>query len=245
MPHASTDFIDAAAFALPVELGRRLEQEQQQINTFPAFANKAHVAFTEWLFIGHRPGTPNFTNMAGAIDTAGFLNMLMRHADIVPISDMTGLMEFGGIWKKRGQVYGAPGYYALRMYSTAHATHPVAVQTDSGTYSVQHGVTRLPDIADVPYLDVVAALNDTGDALTLFCVNRSLNTDIPANVTVSGFTASRAAQVQTLRAGSADEGNDEDETDRVVPVQTQESTRAGGLRHVFPHESVTVITLHK
>lgn len=245
MPHASTDFIDAAAFALPVELGRKLEQEQQQINTIPAFTNKAHIAFTEWLFIGERPGTPNFTNMGGAVDTAGFLNMLMRHADIAPVSDMTGIMEFAGIWKKRGQVYAAPGYYALRMYSTAHATRPVIVQTESGSYSVQHGVSRLPQIANVPYLDVVAALNDEGNILTLFCVNRSLNTDIPANVTVRGFSAKGAAQVQTLRAGSLDEGNDEDEPGRVIPAQTQETLKKDGLRHIFPHESVTVITLRR
>lgn len=244
-PHASADFIDAAAFALPVELGRKLEQEQQQINTVPAFANKAHIAFTEWLFIGHRPGTPNFTNMGGAIDTAGFLNMLMRHADIVPISDMTGIMEFAGIWKKRSQVYAAPGYYALRMYSTAHASRPVAVQTDSGSYSVQRGVSRLPNIAAVPYLDVVAALNDAGDRLTLFCVNRSLTTDIPAEVTVAGFSADGETEIQTLRAGSLDEGNDEDEPDRVVPIQTHTTPDHGRLRHVFPRESVTVITLYK
>lgn len=244
-PHASTDFIDAAAFALPVELGRKLEQEQQQINSVPAFANKAHIAFTEWLFIGSRPGTPNFTNMGGAVDTAGFLNMLMRHADIVPISDMTGIMEFAGIWKKRGQVFAAPGYYALRMYSTAHAARPVAVETESGSYSVQHGVSRLPDIADVPYLDVVAALNESGDTLTLFCVNRSLHTDIPADIAVRGFSAGREAQVDTLRAGSLDEGNDEDEPDRVIPERTQEATKNGRLQHVFPHESVTVVTLHK
>jgi alpha-N-arabinofuranosidase len=244
-PHASTDFIDAAAFALPVELGRQLEQEQQQIDTFPAFANKAHIAFTEWLFVGHRPGTPNFSNMGGAVDTAGFLNMLMRHAGIVPISDMTGLMEFAGIWKKHGQVYAAPGYYVLRMYSTAHASRPVAVETESGSYAVQHGVSRLPKIAGVPYLDVVAALNDAGDTLTLFCVNRSLTTDIPANVEVAGFSAGGEAQVKTLRAGSLDEGNDEDEPDRVIPVKTQESMKNGRLRHVFPHESVTVIMLHR
>jgi alpha-N-arabinofuranosidase len=244
-PHASTDFINEAAFALPVELGRKLETEQQQINTFPAFANKAHIAFTEWLFIGHRPGTPNFTNMGGAIDTAGFLNMLMRHADIVPISDMTGIMEFAGIWKKQGQVYAAPGYWALQMYSTAHANRPVMVETASGSYSVEHGVSRLPQIADVPYLDVVAALNESGDKLTLFCVNRSLNTDIPANVAVSGFSASGEAQVQTLRAGSVGEGNDEDDPERVIPVKTQEAMKDGGLRHMFPHESVTVITLNK
>lgn len=243
--HPATDFIAAAAFALPVELGRKLEQEQKQIDRFPAFANKAHIAFTEWLFIGNRPGTPTFTNLGGAIDTAGFLNMLMRHADNVPISDMTGIMEFAGIWKKRSQVYAAPGYYALRMYSTAHASRPVAVDVDSGSYSVQHGVSRLPEIADVPYLDVVAALDDAGDTLTLFCVNRSLTTDIPTDIRIDGFAAAEQAEVQTLRANSLGEANDEDQPNRMVPVRTAELVGASGVRHVFPHESVTVITLHR
>lgn len=245
LAHASTDFIDAAAFALPVELGRRLEAEQQQIDSFPAFAHQAHIAFTEWLFIGNRPGTPSFTNMGGAVDTAGFLNMLMRHAAIVPVSDMTGIMEFAGIWKKRGQVYAAPGYWALRMYSTAHASRPVAVETQSGSYSVEHGVGRLPDISNVPYLDVVAALNDAGDRLTLFCVNRSLDTDIPAQIRIDGFAADGNAEVETLRADNIDEGNDEDNPDLVIPGQTSEAVSGGALRHVFPRESVTVLTLSR
>ena len=99
---------------------------------------------------------------------AGFFNMLMRNADIVPISDMTGIIEFAGIWKKRGQVYAASAYYAFRMYSNADATRPVAVETHSGLYDVHQGVTRLPEIEGVPYLDVVAAFNDTWDPPTFF-----------------------------------------------------------------------------
>jgi alpha-L-arabinofuranosidase len=243
--NASTDFINSAAFALPIELGRKLQDEQTEINQYPAFAEKAHVAFTEWLFIGHRPGTPNFTNMGGAIDTAGFFNMLMRNSSVVPISDMTGIMEFAGIWKKRGQVFGAPGYYVFKMYSTAHATRPVAVQTESGSYSVQHGVTRLADISDVPYLDVVAALNDSGSSLTLFCVNRSLETDISADIQVDRFGAMDTTDIQTLKSNSIADVNDEDDPDRVVPVRTEGNVQGGKLRHIFPHGSVTVITFHK
>ena len=245
LPHPSTDFIDSAAFALPLELGRKLDDEQDQINKYPAFAGKAHIAFTEWLFIGSRPGTPNFTNMGGAIDTAGFFNMLMRHTSIVPVSDMTGIMDFAGIWKDRSQVFGAPGYYAFKMYAGAHPAQPVAVTTDSGSYSVQHGVTRLPDIANVPYLDVVAALDKSGSTLTLFCVNRSLNTDIPANIDIAHFAAADRAAIQTLRSNSVSDVNDADDPLRVIPVQTVETLHAGALHHVFPHESVTVITLHK
>lgn len=244
-PHASTDFITAAAFALPVELGRKLHDEQDQINQYPGFAKKAHVAFTEWLFIGDRPGTPSFNNMGGAIDTAGFFNMLMRNHSVVPISDMTGIMEFAGIWKRRGQVFGAPGYYVFKMYSTAHATRPVSVETDGGSYSVQHGVTRLPEISNVPYLDVVAALDDSGDTLTLFCVNRSLDTDIPADIQVDHFASGESADIQTLKASSIADGNDEDNPYRVAPVRTVGKMDSGKLHHIFPHESVTVITVHR
>jgi alpha-N-arabinofuranosidase len=244
LAHPSTDFMTQAAFALPVELGRKLRADQQQIDEHPAFAHRAHVAFTEWLFIGNRAGVPSFRNMGGAVDTAGFFNMVMRNADVVPISDMTGIMEFAGIWKNHSQVYGAPAYYAFRMYSTAHPAAPVEAVSDGGSYSVKNGVARLPEIEDVPYLDVTAALDASKKTLSLFCVNRSLNIDIPADIAIRNFAGSATAAVQTLRGGSISDENDDDEPERVVPVLNQEQLSHGHMQHIFPHESVTVITLH-
>ena len=245
MPHATADFIAQAAFSLPVGLEQKLKSQLEQIDQNPAFAGKAHIAFTEWLFIGRQPGTPTFTNMGGAIDTAGFFNMLMRNSSIVPISNMTGIMEFAGIWKKRSQVYAAPGYYVFRMYSTAHPNRLIKVHTESGRYSVQRGVGRLPDIADVPYLDVVGALNEKMDTLTLFCVNRSLDTDIPAAIQLAGFTAGSDAQIQTLEGSSIDDTNNEDDPEHVIPMRTGAHLTTNSLRHVFPHESVTVLVFHR
>jgi alpha-N-arabinofuranosidase len=244
LPHPSIDFMTQAAFALPVELGRKLRADQQQIDEHADFAHRAHVAFTEWLFIGNRAGVPSFRNMGGAIDTAGFFNMVMRNADIVPISDMTGIMEFAGIWKAHSQVYAAPGYYAFRMYSTAHPTTPVEATSDAGAYSVKNGVGRLPNIESVPFLDVTAALDPSKKTLSLFCVNRSLQVDIPADIVIRDFAATSNVEVQTLGGASISDENDEDEPERVVPVMTQEHSTRGKLSHVFPHESVTVITLH-
>jgi alpha-N-arabinofuranosidase len=244
LPHASTDFMTQAAFALPVELGRKLREDQQQIDEHPAFAHRAHVAFTEWLFIGNRDGVPSFRNMGGAVDTAGFFNMLMRNADVGPVSDMTGIMEFAGVWKSRGQVYGTPGYYAFRMYSTAYPALPIEVVADAGSYSVKNGVTRLPDIDNVPYLDVTAALDASKNTLSLFCVNRSLDVDIPADIAIREFAATGNADVQTLRSASISDENDDDRPQRVAPVQNQERLSKGHMEHIFPHESVTVIRLH-
>lgn len=239
------DFVTEAALALPVELGRRVRQAQNQINATPGYGGKAHIAFTEWLFIGERTNAPSFSNMGGALDAAGFLNMLLRNADVVPISDMTGIMEFGGIWKKRSQVYGTPAYYAFRMYAGADVAKTVSVTADSGLYSVQHGVRRLPDIESVPYLDVTAGLSADGKSLTLFCVNRSVTTDIPAEVRLHDFSAARKANVRVLSSSSLADSNNEDIPDHVVPVESVESIPPAGWKHVFPHASLTVIVLKR
>ena len=245
LKNPSPEFVASAALALPVELENRLRQEQGQINATPGYDGKAHLAFTEWLFIGEHHDAPSFTNAGGAVITGGFLNMLLRSFDIVPISDMTGIMEFAGIWKKRSQVYGTPSYYAFKLFAGADIAHTVSVKTDAGSYSVSHGVNRLPEIASVPYLDVVAALSQDGETLTLFCVNRSLNTDILANIKLSDFASTQTATVHTLSAHNLTDANDELSPNRIKPVESVEPVQPEGWTHTFPHASVTVISLNR
>ncbi len=244
MKNPTAESISEAAFALPVELERRLRKAQEQIDATHGYKDKAHIAFTEWLFIGRRPGAPNFTDMGGAVVTGGFLNMLMRNSAVVPISDMTGIMEFAGIWKKRSQVYATPAYYAFQIYAGADAANPVAVTTHAGSYSVEHGVQRLPQIADVPYLDVVAARSHDGKSITLFCVNRSVTTDIATSIRLHDFAGAGSAQVQVLRSAALADANDEISPRRVVPGTSEENVPSGEWVHTFPHASVTVITIH-
>ncbi|MDQ2775765.1 MAG: hypothetical protein M3Y57_12730 [Acidobacteriota bacterium] len=241
----SPDEFARDAFALPVELGRRLQAMQGQIDESPHFKDKAHIAFTEWLFAaGHAGNAPEYDNMGGAIAAGGFFNMLLQNANVVPISDMTGIVEFAGIWKKRSLVYAAPSYYAFRMYSTADIKTPIAVDNTSGTYDVHGGITRLPDIANVPYLDVVAALNQAGDKLTIFCVNRHLTEDIPADIHLNGFDAIEPAAVQTLGAPSIYDVNDELHPRAIVPSTSTAEVAQSHVHFTFRHESITRIELH-
>jgi alpha-N-arabinofuranosidase len=246
--NSTPDSIAQATFALPVELGRRLRAMQSQIDNTD-FRDKAHIAFTEWLFVccdgSGTADAPRYDNMGGAIGTAGFFNMLLENADIVPISDMTGIIEFAGIWKKRGRVYGTPAYYTFRLYSTAEADVPVAVQNDSGHYDVHRGVTRLPEIPNVPYLDVVAALNNAGDRLTIFCVNRHLTEDIPAVISVAGFRPQTGGTVESIYASSIYEANDEVRPDLIKPVESTVAVAHSQVHYTFRHESVTRIELRR
>jgi alpha-N-arabinofuranosidase len=158
---------------------------------------------------------------------------------------MTGIMEFAGIWKKRSQVFGTPSYYAFKMYAGTDIAKAVPAIAKSGTYSVEHGVNRLPQIASVPYLDVAAATSSDGKTLTLFCVNRSIATDIPAKIVLHDFAAAHDAKVNVLSSSSLADSNDEVSPDKVQPTERRETIGSEGWTHVFPHGSVTVISLKR
>jgi len=241
----SPDFISQADFALPVGLERKLREMTEQIQANPQARDKVRIAFTEWLFWAGHDNVPRYDNMGGAICSAGFLNMLMRVADIVPVSDMTGIMEFGGIWKKRGRVFGTPSYWAFRMYSNAAASQLVETQTQVNQYDVEQGSVRLASIPNVPYLDVVAGRNDAKDKLTLFCVNRHLTQDIAAHISIAGFAPVPEGSAHTLFASSIYEKNDEAHPEAVIPHESSVRARGGKLNYIFPHESITVIELHR
>jgi len=245
LKNPSPEFVAEAAFALPVELEKLLRQVQGQIDGTPGYNGKVRIAFTEWLFAGEHRNAPSFTNIGGAIVTGGVLNMLLRSSDIAPVSDMTGIMEFAGIWKKRSQVFATPAYYVFKMYANADITNPVAVTANAGSYSVAKGVNRLAEIASAPYLDVAAAMSLDGKTLTLFCVNRSLTADIPASIHLHEFSAVKTATVHELSASSIADGNDEVFPTRVKPVDSVEAVQPEGWTHAFPHASVTVIALHR
>ena len=242
MHNSTAEFRTMASLALPIGLGKQMHAIHDQIQQSP---HRDHVktAFTEWLMISRSRTGLNFTNMGGALFAGGFLNMIVRDSDIVPISDMTGIMEFGGIWKKRGQVYGAPAYWVLREYANAQPRTLLNVKSNSPEYSVAKGVNRLPEITDVPYLDVTAAESEGGKSLVLFCVNRYLTRSLTASFDLASLgVKGKSAKVTTLAADSILAENDEEDPNRVKPV-TQTEAVHGAFTHKFPNASVTVIEI--
>lgn len=241
LPHAYSDFRTLAALALPWGLAERMHAIKQQAAA--AGHNDVNVAFTEWLMISDSHAGPNFSNMGGALFAGGFLNMVMRNSDVVSISDMTGILEFGGIWKKRQQVYGAPAYWVLRTYANAEPNLLLSVDSDSPTYSVSKGVTRLPEIANVPYLDVVAAESRDRSKLLMLCVNRHLTRALSAKIDLGSLElASGSARITSITGENILTENDEENPQRVVPA-THTHSLTGGLTYSFPNASVTVIEI--
>ncbi len=241
LAHASDEFRTMASLALPWGLADRMRSIRQQ--AMEAGRPSVKVAFTEWLMVSRNHTGPHFTNMGGALFAAGFLNMAMRNSDVVAISDMTGVMEFGGIWKKREQVYGAPAYWALREYANTNPHYLLTVETDSPTYSVAKGITRLAEIAAVPYLDIAAAESADHAKLFLFCVNRHLTRAMNAQVDLSRFPANKGSiDITTLQAENILAENDEEDPRHIVPMTKTIPVRSE-LHYSFPAASVTILAV--
>jgi alpha-N-arabinofuranosidase len=249
-PDATPEFVAEAMFAMPVGIERMMREMKQQIDADPRMKN-VKLALTENLFRAPftasppdypAPRIPEYRNMGGAIYAAGMLNALIRAADIAPISDLTGAVEFGRLWEKRGITYGVPTYWALRMYSNADVANLLDTRVDVAHYDVKDGSPRVPNVPEVPYLDIVAVGNRAGDAVTLFAVNRSLDRDIAASVALSGFTLHSAAG-KVLVAQDIYVGNDDAQPEAVVPKDFREAASGSAFSHTFPRASVTVIEL--
>ena len=242
--NADREFTARATFALPIEVERRLHKMHEQFQS-SAGSGSVETAFTEWLFWASSDTSPRYDNMGGAVASGGFLNMLLRTSDIVPIADMTGIVEFGGIWKKRSQVFGTPAYWVFRMYSTADAATMLDASISGETYNVAQGQTRFPSIENVPYLDVVATLDESGQKLTLFCVNRDLNRDLRADISISNFPVSANGVTQTISADSIYAKNDDAHPDLVHPHEGVVAISGNRLSYDFTRASVTTIELRR
>ena len=246
---ATPDFTAAAAYALPYAVGPYFDKVEAQIDEHPDLRGKVHLAVTEWLFNSKGYGERNFTdespswmNEGGAVMAAGFLNTLLRHSSEVKIADMTGLMEFAGIWKKREQVYAVPAYYVFKMYTAVKGDTILPVTTDSGTYDVRNGIRPLGDVEAIPYIDVVATLSPDAKTVTLLCVNRSLNQDVPVQFDLSDRHAIAPSNALQIHAENRYEQNDEVEPEHIVPVPaTIQASPTGMLAITLPRESVTVL----
>lgn len=246
---ATPDFTAAAAYALPYAVGPYFDKDQAQVDAHSELRGKVRFAVTEWLFNSRGYGERNFTdespswmNAGGAVMAAGFLNTVLRHANEINITDMTGMMEFAGIWKRREQVYAVPAYYVFKLYTAVKGDTVLPVTSDSGSYDVAGGIRPLDDVKNIPYIDVVATRSADGNTVTLLCVNRSLNQDVPTEFDLGTLHVAGAIQAEQIGAGSRYERNDEVEPEHIVPLPiTLTAPMAGPLRITLPHESVTVL----
>jgi alpha-N-arabinofuranosidase len=238
---ADRDTVIAADLALPVGVGRAIGGIRRQIEADPGTRGHVKLAYTEWMFRSP-PGAhlPDFDNMGGAVIAAAWLNMLARNADWIPIANMTGLMEFGGIHKRHGRTYVTPQFWSLYLFSKYAGDTVIGTETRVGQYDVHGGVPFAPEIPGVPYLDVLGTVGAASGDVSLFVVNRNPKEPQPASIRLKGFRAKSSVHVFTLAAPSLLARNDEEHQAAVQPVESRETLEGDTLRHTLPAASLTL-----
>ena len=131
----------------------------------------------------------------------------------------------------------------MRTYASTHPHSLLAVASDSPTYTIAKGITRLPEIADVPYLDIVAAESEDRTKVILLCVNRNLNRPEKANIDLRSLGVAKGDANVTIIAGdNILSENDERDPRRITP-QSHTLHFVGDLNYTFPNASVVVIEI--
>lgn len=181
---------------------------------------KTRIAPNEWGIIivgnsGDWTKGPNHDVLAGAVFNALTLNAFLRHSDWVTLANMTAFMHGGGIKKPSGVVIVDPQYYTQQLYAMAAPRFPIETHwSGPGRDVPQRGF--LPAVANVPDVDVAAALSADRRRLTAFVVNRSLDQTRPIKFSIAGFR-SDAASATILSAPDAQARNTWEKPDTVAP----------------------------
>lgn len=244
-PQADDAFTHRADFAVPVGVGRKLDEMRQRFDQDARTRGRVKLAFTEWQFWSPRPEDPRFTNLGGAVNAAAFFNMLARRADFVPISNMSNLIHFAGIHRQRGRTFITPSYHVLRLYREAMNGSPVHMRVHAPGYDVREGNRRIPDIPNVPYLDALAVLSSDGDRVRVYLVNRNFAASLPVSIRFRGFAARGGSRLQQLSAERFDAANTPEDPSRVRVAESSLNSTGENLRLALPAHSLSVIEFRR
>ncbi len=204
---------------------------------------QTRIAPDEWGLIIIGPGWekgPNHNVLAGAIFNALTLNAFMRHSDWVTLANMTALMHGGGIKKPNGVVIVDPQYYTQQLYAAAQPRWMVQTRW-SGPGRDVPGRGFLPGVANVPDVDVAAALSPDRRRLTAFVVNRSLTQTRKVRFSLEGFK-SNTVSATILTAADAQAGNTWEKPDTVAPQPFTLPGAQSNSAITLPPHSLVVFT---
>lgn len=240
-----------SVMAFPTFLGERLLPDvARSIASVEGAGAHTRLAVTEWgLIVGGAKWreSPNAETLSGAIFNALTLNALLRNSDWVTLANVTGLLHGGGIKKRQGVVTVDPQYWTQLLYTIEHPHTPVETTT-TGPGSDVPARGFLPAVANVPDVDVFAALSDDPKKLVVFAINRHPTEARPLQLDVDGFDATTIPAF-VLTAPDLQAGNSLTNPDAVAPQPfptPPNSLRPSTHGHfVLPPHSLVVFTLYR
>lgn len=221
-------------------LARLVCREKKLTKTIP-------LAWDEWGVWGNTPGVDpdqlRYT-VKHALMTAGYLNALLRCADIVAIANYAQIVNvLAPIFTSPEGMFRQTVYWPLALYRrlAGHQSLHALVRCDG--YRAQYTFRTWQVDEQVPYLDVSAALAPDQRTLTICVVNRHPDVAVPTELRIIGAQVKETCTAEELTGPSIEATNSFEQPDLVTVQQRAWTADATHPVYTFPAHSMTLLTL--
>jgi alpha-N-arabinofuranosidase len=177
--------------------------------------------------------------MEDALVVGSMLITLLRHADRVKVACLAQLVN---VIAPIMTIKGGPCWRQSIYHPFAHASlYGRGIALNLNIHSPTYNDLEYDA---VPYLDAVAVWNQDGEELTVFAVNRDLQSALPVEGDMRGFNNYRVIEHLTLTHPNLKASNSADKPDEVAPRKNGDAQiDSGTLKAALPKASWNVIRL--
>lgn len=183
-------------------------------------------------------------NLEDALVVAGFLNAIIRNADVVKIANMAQLVNvIAPIFTSEDDMFRQTIYFPLQLFANNAFGTSLDVFVDSETYDTEEFFVGLGESTtqqkDVPYLDVSATHN--GDEVVICVVNRHRDEAITTDILAQ--SGEFRGNFEVYEVNGPDIKTQNDFGAEPVSIQKKDDIRARGTKmtYSFPPHSFTLI----
>jgi alpha-N-arabinofuranosidase len=257
-----------AMVAFP-EITRHIVNETAElIHSHPKHQN-VKLAITEYATMYYpntiRKGLPMEHTLESAVANAANLNEYIRQASLIEIGSYSDLVngwlagcirvgdhyadQYRGKqsgWSGKSQtVYGTPTYHVMKLYANRDIARTVTTAVDCATFNIPEKNNRIGvNLKELPVLDVVSCLSESGDTLTLFAVNRGLES-IQAEIVIDSFEMSQDVAVWEISGEDYEAINSVFEPNHIIGRQSSTRIEQGKLSYNLNAHSVYVLEMKR
>jgi alpha-N-arabinofuranosidase len=190
-------------------------------------------------------------SMKDALAFGGACISLLNHADRVKAACLAQLVNAIApiMTETGGPAWRQTIFFPFADFSKLGRGTVLDCEVDCASYSTEYydprGTTDIHiPIAEAPYLKVAAVHSENDRTLTLFLLNRSLESEMPVEVVVNGFSDLALGSATTLVHKDLEASNTRESPDVVAPAALSAVNASGGNIHVtLPPASWSTVRL--
>ena len=205
------------------------------------------LAWDEWGVWGNTPSADpdrHFYTLKHALMVAGYLNALIRCADIVGAANYAQIVNvLAPIFTSPDGMFRQTVYWPLQLYRRLAGHQSLHALVRCEGYRAQYTFRTWTIDEEIPYLDVSAALSPDGKTLTLGVVNRHPDAAIDAELRLVGASVGAAGTAEELSGPDVAARNSFEQPDLVTVQRRAWTPGPGRITYSFAPHSMTLLTL--